>query len=316
MGITRFPHGVSSFGVPIMGGGTQIPVTTGTYYFVDSATGSNANDGKDPDHPVATIDYAIGLCTANKGDVIVVMPNHAETISTAGGIDADVEGITIVGLGHGQNVPKVTISGSSAADIDIDADSVTFDNLEFYSAATQTNPTLNIFDINDTDFTMKNCKVWMSDTLAPPANIMITDSGVKRVKLLNNKFLSHVGATAETASVIDFVGQDGFTDAEHEIAGNVFDISVSEAHIWSTSTGMSMLDIHHNVFRTGSGATPGISIGVTTVASYGVIHHNLFSGAASDDSPKAVGMCTMFENYFTTSSAFKSGTIMPAAYAT
>jgi len=60
MGLTHFPHGISSFGVPQLGGGNLIPQTTGTYFFVDDS-GSNANDGKDPDHPFADLDYAIGL---------------------------------------------------------------------------------------------------------------------------------------------------------------------------------------------------------------------------------------------------------------
>jgi len=63
MGLTQFPNGISSFGIPVIGG-SQIPVTTGTYFFVDDS-GSNANDGLDPDHPVATIEYAFGLCTAD-----------------------------------------------------------------------------------------------------------------------------------------------------------------------------------------------------------------------------------------------------------
>lgn len=56
-------------------------LTTGSIFFVHSGTGVNAlGGGRNPDAPLATLDYAIGLCTANKGDMIFVMPGHAETL--------------------------------------------------------------------------------------------------------------------------------------------------------------------------------------------------------------------------------------------
>lgn len=121
MGETRFPHGISSFGVPVLGGGGSIPQTTGTYYFVDDS-GSNANDGKDTDHPFVDLDYAIGQCTANAGDVIIVMPGHAETRTTT--ITLDVAGVTIVGLGDGDLRPTITVNAAVDAFTITAADSV------------------------------------------------------------------------------------------------------------------------------------------------------------------------------------------------
>src|SRR5262249_56892301 len=47
-------------------------------FFVNS-TSANAGDssgkGQTPDAPFATIDYAIGQCDADKGDLIVVLPS-------------------------------------------------------------------------------------------------------------------------------------------------------------------------------------------------------------------------------------------------
>lgn len=43
MGITNFPHGISSFGVPIYGGASQD--NSGTTYFVDNNSGLDGNDG-------------------------------------------------------------------------------------------------------------------------------------------------------------------------------------------------------------------------------------------------------------------------------
>jgi len=95
----------------------------GEIFFVDSthaAAADSAGAGRSPDAPFATIDYAIGQCTANKGDVIYVMPGHAETVSGAAGIDFDVAGVKVIGLGAGAARPTITMS-AVASTIHFDA---------------------------------------------------------------------------------------------------------------------------------------------------------------------------------------------------
>lgn len=133
MGLTHFPSGLSSFGVPVMGGGS-IPQTTGTYFFVDDG-GSNANDGKDPDHPVATIDYAVGQCTQNVGDVIIVMPGHNESLTSGTSLVVDVAGITIIGLGQGRSRPVLDFD-NTAASIEMDAANCRLSNLVLRASVT------------------------------------------------------------------------------------------------------------------------------------------------------------------------------------
>ena len=38
---------------------------------------------QEPDAPFLTLDYAVSQCTASKGNVVYLMPGHAETISSA-----------------------------------------------------------------------------------------------------------------------------------------------------------------------------------------------------------------------------------------
>lgn len=104
---------------------------TGSIIFVHSGTGSNSNDGSNPDAPVATIDYAIGLCTANKGDRIYVMEGHAESVAAAGGIALDVAGVSIIGLGNGENRPVVTFITSTAATITVSGANCLIKNIVF-----------------------------------------------------------------------------------------------------------------------------------------------------------------------------------------
>lgn len=91
------------------------PLTTGDVWYVDSATGTDgAGYGRNPDAPLATVDYAVGLCTASKGDTIYVMPGHAETISGATGLVLDVAGVRVVGMGWGALRPTFTFSNTAS----------------------------------------------------------------------------------------------------------------------------------------------------------------------------------------------------------
>jgi hypothetical protein len=132
--------------------------TTGNVLFVDSGAalaGDNVGRGQSPDKPCATIDYAVGRCTANNGDVIYVMPGHAETVSAAGGLDLDVAGITIIGIGNGSDQPTVTLDTADTADIDVDAANVTVENLHLIANFADI---AVIFDVNADDFTLRNCR--------------------------------------------------------------------------------------------------------------------------------------------------------------
>lgn len=127
----------------------------GNKFYVDSGSGSNDNSGLSPDQPVATIDYAVGLCTADQGDMIYVLPGHAETVSAAGGLDLDVSGITIVGLGDGANQPTVTFDTAATADIDVDAANITIRNINFVAGYADIAAAI---DVNADDFTLDGCR--------------------------------------------------------------------------------------------------------------------------------------------------------------
>jgi hypothetical protein len=118
MGRTNFDE-VYSSGPVYSQGAPVVPFTTGTVRYVGSAvTGaSDNNSGTDASKPMSTVDAAIGKCTANVGDVIVLMPGHAETV-TSTSLALDVAGVTIVGLGTGLNRPTFTY-GAAAATITV-----------------------------------------------------------------------------------------------------------------------------------------------------------------------------------------------------
>ncbi|MFH2077067.1 MAG: hypothetical protein ABIJ57_17290 [Pseudomonadota bacterium] len=147
--------------------------TTGNIWFVDSGS-SNASDaagyGQNPDAPFATIDYAIGQCTASNGDWIVVMPGHAESISSAAGINVDVAGIRIIGLGVGDSRPVLSWTGAAGT-----------------------------LRINTTDFQISNFVFRVGDALSGVSVVKGIEirSGASNVAIANSDFMvaSTSGAT-------------------------------------------------------------------------------------------------------------------------
>lgn len=129
MGTTHL-SGLQVAGVPTMGIG-GLPLGS-AYFFVNSATGSNGNTGTF-DNPFATLDYAFASCTANQGNVIVVMQNHAETITGVAGIAHDVAGVSVIGLGTGNQRPRFLMDAGTTVTYAITADDAYISNLVFAS---------------------------------------------------------------------------------------------------------------------------------------------------------------------------------------
>lgn len=93
------------------------PYTAGRLFWVAPAasytvegrtySASDANDGLSPERALLTLDYAVGLTTANVGDTIVLLPGAHSYAAT---VAVDVAGITITGLPgsppmHGSRMP-------------------------------------------------------------------------------------------------------------------------------------------------------------------------------------------------------------------
>ena len=127
-------------------------LSTGSRFYVHSGTGTDAAGyGTDPDRPVATLDYAIGLCTASVSDIIYVMPGHAETTTA---IAADKIGIRIIGIGVGRNRPALTATTAATDLVNVTAASTHIENIRFVGAASGVTALL---DIAAADCTVLNC---------------------------------------------------------------------------------------------------------------------------------------------------------------
>ena len=123
----KFTSETSVGAVPTLGVGRV--ATTGNVFFVNSNTGVATNSGLSPDAPINSLANALSVCTANAADIIMLMPGHAETIIA--NTEITIEGVTIMGMGNGDNRPVFTFGTDTAADLEVKADNVTIDNIVF-----------------------------------------------------------------------------------------------------------------------------------------------------------------------------------------
>jgi hypothetical protein len=132
-----------------------IPQTCGRVFWVspgDSFTlngtawrASDDNDGLSPERPLRRVNRAWALCTANAGDIIMLLPGThvaANTAGTATSIAANVAGVTMMGLPNtGPNMLRQRASLNIAAvdeTVNVTAADIEIANIAFVGVASQT----------------------------------------------------------------------------------------------------------------------------------------------------------------------------------
>jgi hypothetical protein len=155
-----------------------LPPTTGKLVFVDSgATGAGTTSvalsdptlGAAPKGSIySTLASAMDNVTATNGDVIVVMPGHAETTTA---VAIDVAGITIVGLGNGRARPTFTATTAATNLFDVSVANVHIENIRLVGAASGVTA---LMDITADDFSATKCSFEQAAT--PLVGITVTSA--------------------------------------------------------------------------------------------------------------------------------------------
>ena len=189
-----FDQGLTIRGLPLM------MTHPGNIYFVDSTAGANGNPGTFK-RPLASIDTAVGKCRASKGDIIIAKPGHVETVTAAGGLDLDVAGIALIGLGSGASRPRINFTTAVGADMDVDAADITMANFLFTGGIDAlTGP----IDVNAADFSLYNCEY--RDVTGQATDVLVTDANADRITI--DGWMHRGDAAAGSASSIVLVGCD------------------------------------------------------------------------------------------------------------
>ena len=79
----------------------------------------------------STIEEAVNASITARGDHIMVAPGHAETLSSATALALDKAGITIVGIGAGNNRPIITFDTATTATIAVSKADIEIYNIIF-----------------------------------------------------------------------------------------------------------------------------------------------------------------------------------------
>lgn len=182
-----FPFGVTLRNMPILN------AYPGQVFWVDSNAGRNSGGGTF-DRPFSTIDYAIGRCRANKGDVIMVKAGHTEAVTAAGGIACDVAGVSIIGLGNGSDRPTINFTTSTAATMTISAANVMIQNLLFVGGIDALGSPIVI---SAADVTLERCETRDTAGSAQATDWIRTTAAANRLTIRNHR---HDGDSAAGAN--------------------------------------------------------------------------------------------------------------------
>jgi hypothetical protein len=301
------PYGLVMDG-RVIGGSTPTGLGRGKTWYVDSAV--DGTDGSSPDTAFGTLDEAFAKCTASQGDVIVVMPNHAETITGAGGIAHDVAGVSVIGLGVGDQRPRFLMDGAATVTYLVSAADAYLENLVFAAGHADI---VTCIGVTATGLTVKNCE--FVDNVA------------------NENFLSAISATGAANSANGLTVEDcffysadaatlGFIMITDDIVGLkvMRNVVVSEgtglATLITCATGKDMRGTRVMWNFLSSKATSGnlfISNDTASPNNSGIIAHNRCRHAdvTGGHTMGAVGGCGFFDNLSASTDAV-SGFVLPA----
>lgn len=241
-------------------------VYNGSVVLPNQRGGSDGNDGSF-NAPFSTLDYAIGKCTANRGDIIIMKPGHAENISGASGITVDVAGIAIVGLGIGSLRPKLSFTAAAATFV-VSAANVSFYNVEWQANFADVTMGLDVSGVDGLSF--DSCR--FTEAGANLNFVIAVDlaTGADDISFNNCKF---IGNDIANTSFINGVAHDGFYVTDCYFAANTAQTVVTG--LIATSGNCTNMWIKDSSFR--SNVDGALFLDFNGAANGGVIQWCMFS---------------------------------------
>jgi hypothetical protein len=308
---TGFANGVAIRGVPL------VQTHSGKVFWVSNATtiqtgqrgGSDGNKGTF-DSPFSTLEYAIGQCVANRGDIIFIKPGHAESVTSATSLNFDTAGVAIIGLGMGSNRPTFTFTTANTATIPVTAANMSVQNCIFvgnflsiascFTVAAAPEFTIDRCSFRDTSailgflsivtttvsvnsdgLTYTNNERKSDATTTPGPDIVIANT-MSRLKVNYNKTL-HTVASNNVAALVEH-GALVMTDAE--VIGNlVYSVNTDTATgailVKTTATTGSGM-IAHNRIR-------ALDVAAAIVVTANAVQYGLFDNLYVGDGTSVSG---------------------------
>lgn len=277
----------------------NIKPTLGKVFFVGDSSTVDLDRvkqvfGVDPDGDLRyfdDIDAAIGACTADRGDVILVAAGHTETI-TGTDITVDVAGVSVIGLGEGSLMPRIKHNHADA-EVSIAADNVTWQGIRHSADVTGVKVAIEIED--GVDYAVvRGCRFDVVTTGTDEFLVSVRTNDASNNALIKRNFVNM--GLGGAVSAFSFTKD---TD-ETVVADNVVMGDFSTANINGITTKSTNLDIRGNLLINGLtdalGTEPAIEL---LTASSGVIRDNyIVCDLATKAASVVADTCILFENYY------------------
>ncbi|CAN8142617.1 hypothetical protein THIOSC15_490002 [uncultured Thiomicrorhabdus sp.] len=272
-------------GMPVGG-----EMTTGDVYFVSSVTGSDGNLGKKPSQPFATLDKATNSCTANKNDIVYIMPNHAETISGTTTWVPDVAGVRYIGIGLGADAPELTFSATSSL-LTISGGNNIISNVRVVAGISAIVVGVRI---GADHVTLDRC-TWDFSTTDFDFLTMLDIDAFDYCTVQNCRFIAENATAGANAAIrVD--------DTHHTVIRNIIitgDYAVGAINNYGTDAlGNALMVVDNLIYNDDTASTYGGAIHLAN-AFTGMIARNMITHLNADDLGLCIdpGSCQMFENY-------------------
>ena len=256
-----------------------------------------------------TVDAAIGECTASAGDVIYVMPGHAETVTS---IALDVAGVTIIGLGTGLNRPTFTF-GAAASTITVSAANCAWKGCHFIGNFDNVAAAFTVTTAKD--FTLEGNTFADNSAALHFLSIVVTNATNNAADGLTVRGNSWTGmALAPNAFVSILANEDRLVIEDND----VFMLATNDAGHFVTLAAKVVTNarIRRNtcVVTGAANAAVGIFLTGSGTTSTGIVSENKV--ASLDTTTELIATAgtglVYFENYYT-GTADASGKLLPAA---
>lgn len=281
MGLTNFPGGIASMGIPLPAANMYPP--GGAVRFVGNRSGLPASTGKDAAHPYSTLAAALAdskIAVASSCGTVYVLPGHSESTTTTV-LTGLVAGTRIVGLGEGLLRPTFRLT-ATGAQLAISVANVTFENVVFRLEGA--NGITKAINVTGANVKFINCEFEVASGASNKSTIALEiGTGANRCKILGCTFRG-----TATHNVTDGIKVAGAVD-QIEIANNVMVFSATAGngliHVTAAATNMKIYgNILHNTHTSSTAC-----IKLDDVASTGFLVQN-YSANENDGTASAQGV--------------------------
>jgi hypothetical protein len=277
-------------------------VGLGSLFYVDATNGDDTFDGKSWKKAKATIDAAIGLCTADKGDRILMAPWHAETLTAATSCVMDIAGVSLLGIVQGNQRPTISLGTLAAATISVTAANCRISGIKLISAVIDATAGITVAATGD-GLEVDNCIITDGGAALEMVIGISLAAAADGCYIHDNRFytvpaggcataITLVGESAQTVIVRNYIQGDYSASAISGVTAAATLLTVSDNYIINIdTTAGSCIDMH--------ASTTGMSC-----------NNRMMGGKSIADCWIADGMVSI-ENY-ATGAVSASGLVEPA----